>query len=107
MTTKHKPLYKVVFSNGAKVYELYANAVAASDLYGFVRVSELSFATNSVVLDPSEERLKEEFGNSEALHLPMHAVIRVEEVKERGAAKIRDGVAGEKVVPFQVGPAPR
>lgn len=103
----NKPLYKVVFANQAKVYELYAKAVTASDLYGFVRVSQLSFAANSVVLDPTEERMKEEFGNTEALHLPMHAVIRVEEVKERGAAKIRDSVAGEKVVPFQVGPGPR
>ena len=34
-------------------------------------------------------------------------VIRVEEVNERGAAKIRDSAPGEKVVPFQLSPGPR
>jgi len=103
----NKPLYKIVFASGAKVYELYAKRVISSDLYGFVRVSELCFAVNSVVLDPTEERMKEEFGNTDALHLPMHSVIRVEEVKERGATKIRDCVPGDKVVPFNLGPTSR
>ena len=82
-------------------------SVLTPGLYGFVRVSELSFSGSSLVLDPSEERMKEEFGNTQALHLPMHAVIRVEEVNERGAAKIRDSAPGEKVVPFQLSPGPR
>lgn len=104
---EEKALFKIVFANNAKIYELYAKSVSVSDLYGFVRVSELSFSGSSLVLDPSEERMKEEFGNTQALHLPMHAVIRVEEVNERGAAKIRDSAPGEKVVPFQLSPGPR
>ncbi len=104
--SSRKALYKVTFINHGKSYELYAKQVSASDLYGFVLVSELQFDSGSVVLDPVEEKLKEEFGNTQALHLPMHSVVRVEEVRERGAARIRDS-AGEKVVPFSLGPAPR
>ena len=36
---KKKPLFKIVFANNAKIYELYAKSVSVSDMYGFVRVS--------------------------------------------------------------------
>jgi hypothetical protein len=104
--SSRKALYKVTFLNHGKSYELYAKRVTASDLYGFVLVSELQFEASGLVLDPVEEKLREEFGNTEALHLPMHSVVRVEEVRERGAARIRDS-AGEKVVPFSLGPLAR
>jgi hypothetical protein len=102
--SSRKALYKVTFINHGKSYEIYAKQVSASDLYGFILVSDLQFATDSLVVDPVEEKLKEEFGNTQALHLPMHAVVRVEEVRERAAARIRDS-AGDKVVPFSLGPA--
>lgn len=101
-----KVLYKVTFLNHGKSYELYANRVVASDLYGFVLVSDLQFEPAGLVLDPVEEKLREEFGSTDALHLPMHSVVRVEEVRERGAARIRDS-AGDKVVPFSLGPVAR
>jgi hypothetical protein len=100
-----KKLYKVVFSNHGKIYELYAKKIGASDLYGFTVVSELQFGSQTgVLVDPSEERLREEFKSTKALHLPMHAVIRVEEVEERGPALIRDGTTGEKIMPFPMAP---
>ncbi|RFF26831.1 MULTISPECIES: DUF1820 family protein [unclassified Wenzhouxiangella] len=97
-------LYKVSFLNQGQVYELYCRKVAGSDLsYGFVEISELVFETDdSVVIDPTEERLREEFADVEVLHLPMHSVIRVEEVKKRGTAAIRDSKSGEKVTPLPV-----
>src|SRR3546814_6093783 len=38
-----KPLYKIVFHNHGKVYELYARRVAASAIWGFTDVGELVF----------------------------------------------------------------
>jgi hypothetical protein len=40
----------------------------------------------------------------EVLHLPMHSVVRVEEVKEKGQSVIRDRESGEKVTPFPLSP---
>ena len=102
-------LYKVTFLNAGKVYELYASRVAASSLWGFTEVSDLVFDVNEgVVVDPSEERLREEFADTRVLHLPMQSVIRVEEVDRRGSLSIRDAGTGEKVVtPFPFPPKPR
>jgi hypothetical protein len=104
-----RKLYKVLFHSHGKVYEVYAKSVNASDLYGFIQVSDLSFGSpeNSLLVDPAEEKLKEEFAKTRVLHLPMHTVVRVEEVEERGIAAIRDASSGEKVTPFPFPPPAR
>lgn len=94
-------MYKVVFHNQGKVYELYAGKVASSDLYGFIEVGELMFDVDEgVVVDPTEEKLRREFGDTETLYLPMHGVLWVEKVKRRGQSVIRERSSGEKVTPF-------
>ncbi len=94
-------LYKVVFLNQGKVYELYSRGVGSSGLMGFVEVSDLVLDTGEgVVVDPTEERMRDEFGQVEVLYLPMHSVIRVEQVKKRGQSVIRDRESGEKVTQF-------
>ncbi len=94
-----KKLYRVAFVNQGKVYEVFARKVYASDLYGFVTVDRLQFGERGgLVVDPSEERLRDEFDGVERFHVPMHAVIRVDEVERAGAAKIHE--LGDKVTPF-------
>jgi hypothetical protein len=102
-------LYKVTFLNAGKVYELYARRVSASALWGFTEVADLVFDVgDGVVVDPTEERLRDEFGETRVLHLPMHAVVRVEEVERRGASSIRDAATGDRVVtPFPLPAKPR
>jgi len=97
-------LYKVSFLNQGQVYELYCRKVVGSDLsYGFMQISELVFeADENVVIDPTEERLREEFEDVEVLHVPINAVIRIEQVRKRGTAAIRDSKSGEKVTPLPV-----
>ncbi len=104
-----KPLYKVTFLNAGKVYEIYARTVASGALWGFTEVSELVFDVHDgVVIDPTEERLRDEFGNTRALHLPMHSIVRIEEVERKGQSAIRDASTGEKVVtPFPLPAKPR
>ena len=92
-------LYKVTFLNHGRVYELYARRVAASSLWGFTEIGELVFDVNDgVVIDPTEERLRDEFGNTRLLHLPMQSVVRIEEVEKKGQSAIRDAATGESVV---------
>ncbi len=100
-----RKLYKITFSNGGKIYELYARDVGSSALWGFVEVAELVWEADGVVIDPTEERLRDEFGATRRLHLPMHAVIKVEEVERKGQLAIRDSQTGDRIVtPF---PMPR
>src|SRR5262249_41879100 len=55
-------IFKVLFVNQGKVYEVYARKVGHGSLFGFIEVEELVFGERStVVLDPSEERIKSEF----------------------------------------------
>jgi len=104
-----KPLYKVTFLNHGKVYELYARRVTSGQLWGFTEVGELLFDVHDgIVVDPTEERLRDEFGNTRVLHLPMQSIIRIEEVEKKGQSAIRDAATGEKVVtPFPMPAKPR
>lgn len=104
-----KTLYKVTFLNAGRVYELYARRVSASVLWGFTEVAELVFDVHEgVVVDPTEERLREEFADTRVLHLPMQSIVRVEEVERKGSSAIRDASTGEKVVtPFPLPAKPR
>jgi len=103
-----KRLYKIIFLNQGKVYELFSKSVASSGLWGFVEVSDLVFdSAEGLVVDPTEERMKQEFAGARVLHLPIQSVLRVEEVEKRGQCLIRDRKSGEKVTPFPVSPPGR
>jgi len=101
-----KSLFKVVFLNHGKVYELYAEGVVSSGLWGFIEVSDLVFETSDgIVVDPTEEKMRDEFSGATAMHLPIQSVLRVEEVEQRGKCMIRDRQSGENVTPFPMPPS--
>ena len=82
-------IFKVVFHNQGKVYEIYARKVGHGSLFGFVEVEELIFGERSaVVVDPSEERIQSEFAGVTRTYLPLHAVIRIDEVRKSGVSKV-------------------
>ena len=82
-------IFKVLFVNQGKVYEIYARKVSHGSMLGFVEIEELVFGERSgVVLDPTEERIKSEFEGVKRSFLPMHSVLRIDEVNKRGASKI-------------------
>jgi hypothetical protein len=82
-------VYKVRFINEGKVFELYARSVSSSSMFGFVEVEKLVWGKRSeVIVDPSEQDLKNEFAGVKRTFIPMHAVIRIDEVEKSGAAKI-------------------
>jgi hypothetical protein len=87
MATSH--IFRIMFVNQGKVYEVYARKVSHGELFGFIEVEELLFGErSSVVVDPSEERIKGEFSGVKRTFLPMHAILRIDEVKKHGSAKI-------------------
>ena len=99
-------LYKVTFLSQGKSIELHARHVASSALWGFTEVGELVFDPpgEGLLVDPTEERLREEFKDTTVLHLPMQAIVRIEEVARRGPLVIRDAASGDKVMPFPIPP---
>lgn len=99
---KERKVYRVAFFNQGQVYEIYAKSVSQDDFYGFLTVEQLLFGERSqVVVDPSEERLKAEFEGVRKVHIPMHAVVRVDEVAREGHARIAPvPKEGAVVAPF-------
>jgi len=107
MATKH--VYKVVFHQHGNQYELHARHVSHGEMYGFLEIADIIFGERSAVLvDPSEERLKSEFAGVKRTFVPIHSVVRVDEVEKEGVNKIVASPDGGKVTPFPVpayGPA--
>jgi hypothetical protein len=86
---KLKTLYRVTFLNQERIYEVYARKVYQSELFGFIAIEELVYGeTSSVVVDPGQERLKSEFVDVKCTYIPMHAILRIDEVEKEGIAKI-------------------
>ena len=99
MASSH--IFKIMFVNQGKVYEVYARKVGQGRLLGFIEVEELVFGERStVVLDPGEERIKSEFTGVKCTMLPMHSILRIDEVKKQGTAKISALEGGGNVAQF-------
>ncbi|MGY6213863.1 DUF1820 family protein [Methylolobus aquaticus] len=98
-------LYRVVFVNQQQVYELYAKRVYQAELFGFVVIEDFVFGeASSIVIDPAEEKLRSEFENIKRSFVPMHEIIRIDQVERRGTAKIipldRDAASAGKIAKF-------
>ncbi len=94
-------IFRISFHNQGKVYQLHAEHVGQGELYGFVEISGLLFNEHtSVVIDPAEERLKDEFSGTSLILVPVHAVIRIDEVEKRGKNMIFDVGETGNVTPF-------
>lgn len=95
-----KLLYRITFMNQGKIYEIYARSISHGELFGFIEVEDIVFGErSSVVVDPSEERIKSEFSGVQRTYIPLHAVIRVDQVEKQGVSKISD-VTGDNVAQF-------
>tara|TARA_R110002167_G_scaffold355156_2_gene569408 strand:+ start:1293 stop:1622 length:330 start_codon:yes stop_codon:yes gene_type:complete len=87
---EEKRLYKIIYHDTENVHEIYANIINDSSIFGFVEISEIVFEKNSKIIDPAEERLKDEFANVKTTYIPQQAIIRIDYVTKKGIAKIID-----------------
>ena len=89
-----QPVYKVMFQNGNQVFEVFARQIYQSDMWGFIEVEEFVFGERSQILvDPSEEKLKNEFNGVKRSYIPLQAIIRIDEVDKEGSGRISDAPA--------------
>ena len=95
------PIYRITFFNQGQVYEIYARHVFQSDLWGFLEVEEFIFGERSqMIVDPAEEKLKNEFSDIKRSFIPMQSVVRIDEVEKEGTCKITDAPSGGNVSAF-------
>ncbi|MDC1210850.1 DUF1820 family protein [Porticoccaceae bacterium] len=99
-----EPIYRITFFNQEQVYEIYARHVFQSDLWGFLEVEEFIFGERSqMIVDPAEEKLKNEFSGIKRSFIPMQSIVRIDEVEQEGACKITEvssNASGGNVRPF-------
>lgn len=102
MTNEDSILYRVTFHQEGKVYEVYARYISEETLMGFLEIEELIFGDTrtSVLVDPQEEKLRQEFKGVKRSYVPIHLVLRVDQVENQGIAKIRDSESGSNVSEF-------
>lgn len=105
MSNQQKSIYRIIFHNQGNIIELYAHEVSQNGMYAFVEVGDIIFGERSkLVVDPSEEQLKSQFAGVKRTFLPLHAVVRIDEVEKEGKNKITP--AGDdkhgKITPFPI-----
>jgi hypothetical protein len=85
-------IYRITFLNQGEVYEIYARHIGQGEMFAFIEVEELIFGERSqILIDSSEDRLKNEFKGVRRTHIPIHSVVRIDEVDRAGAGRIRNG----------------
>ena len=85
-----QPIYRVLFVQNDQMYEVYARYLTEESLMGFIEIEELVFheTKSSLVVDPSEEKLRAEFKDVKRSYIPLHAILRIDEVVKEGSARM-------------------
>ena len=87
--SSEKHLFRIQFIANEERYELYVREVCQGSMFGFIEIGDFVWDTHtSLVLDPSHEKLKDEFADVTRTYVPMHSVLRIDEVKKQGTSKI-------------------
>ena len=97
----NKSVYKVIFYNQGEIYEVYAREIYQSEMYGFIEVEEFIFGEgDKVIVNPGEEKLKNEFTDVKRSFIPMQAIIRIDEVEQEGQGKIKEIKSTDNIANF-------
>ncbi len=79
---KEKPIYRVSFYHEKRAIELYVRSVSQSSILGFIKLEDIIFSEqSSLVIVPKEEALKKEFEKTKRTFIPLHSIIRIDEMK--------------------------
>ncbi len=91
---ENKRLFRVSYLNQGQCYEIYARQVSQGGLFGFIEIEGLIFGERTqIVVDPTEEQLQREFEGVKRFYVPMHAIVRIDEVEKEGVSRITSSEA--------------
>ncbi len=99
MPAVKKSLYRITYIQQNSIYEIFARKIVQSDIFGFLEIEDIVFNTSSVVVDPSEERLRSEFDGVNRLMVPVQLVLRIDSIdapKSGMTSKIRGAEGSSK-----------
>ena len=84
-----KRIYRVTFRNDNEIYEVDCQKVGQSELFGMIEIEGILFGErSSVVVDPSEEKLKIAFAGVDRTLVPLHSIVRIDSVEKGGTNKV-------------------
>ena len=88
---KQQPMYRVIFVQNETLYEVYARYLTEESLMGFIEIEELIFneTKSAILVDPSEEKLRAEFKDVKRSYIPLHTILRIDEVMNEGTARMQ------------------
>ena len=102
---KKSNVYKIKFIQLGEIYEVFARHIYQSEMYGFIEVEEYIFNRDKqLVVDPTSEKLKNEFLNVERSYIPLNSIVRIDEVDELGEAKITENKGQVSPFPLNIQP---
>ena len=102
---KKSNVYKIKFIQLGEIYEVFARHIYQSEMYGFIEVEEYIFNRDKqLVVDPTSEKLKNEFLNVERSYIPINSIVRIDEVDELGEAKITENKGQVSPFPLNIQP---
>ena len=84
---KTKSVYKIIFIQLGEIYEVFAKQIYQSDMYGSSRLKYIFNKDKQLVVDPSSEKLKNEFAKVDRSYIPINSIIRIDEVNESARQK--------------------
>lgn len=84
-------VYRVLFHNQGKIFDVFVRSVGRAELFGFLELQDFVFSKpSSMVIDPTEDKLRNEFEAVNKVFVPIAHVERIDEVAEVGEAKITE-----------------
>nr|WP_136252800.1 DUF1820 family protein [Ningiella ruwaisensis] len=87
--SQSRPIYRIQFISCGERYELYVRELVSSQVFGFIEIADFVWDNHTeIVVDPSHEKLKDEFAKVNRTYIPMHNVLRIDQVEKQGSAKI-------------------
>lgn len=100
--SEHHAIYRILFLQQDKVYEIFSRYLSEESLMGFIEIEELIFEEDKTIVDPAEERVRKEFAGVQRSYIPLHAILRIDEVEKQGTAKVRKlkTVSQDNIRPF-------
>ena len=102
---KKSNVYKIKFIQLGEINEVFARHIYQSEMYGFIEVEEYIFNRDKqLVVDPTSEKLKNEFLNVERSYIPLNSIVRIDEVDELGEAKITENKGQVSPFPLNIQP---
>ncbi len=102
---KKSNVYKIKFIQLGEIYEVFARHIYQSEMYGFIEVEKYIFNRDKqLVVDPTSEKLKNEFLNVERSYIPLNSIVRIDEVDELGEAKITENKGQVSPFPLNIQP---